>query len=609
MICLGAGLAAGSALSHPLERLDVVDLLQAVRHGAAHFADENNHVLEDPRLVLHVNDGRQYLLTTRRRFDLAIVDSTHPKSVDSWILYTREFFQLLRSRLNPDGIAVQWLPLHGLSEREFVAVVATFASVFPRMTLWASVGYETYGQVGYAKLVGQHSDAPMRFDVGRMQTRLEIPEVQRDLVRYGMGRLGEVLDQFVAGPERVRDYVGTSPILSDDRPFLAYLTDLSAGRPMTPDRLLAVRESVRPYLTHTESFSEREWSELERNFDAQGLVVAGQLDAAVSLYPTGDKIRSYIEQTKTTLPYYSTLARIYRDDTERLFEAGTQLGALGHGDIARDTLRAGLLRSPRSLRLALNAGLLELGVGRAREAAAIFSTLKALHPNSRLLDQNLGAALLAQGEPGAARRVLLNAVAGDPRSIGAQMALIDAEMTLRDWPSAKRRLELLVHDEPLLDTAIIRLARVEEHLGNSTAADELFARAESLNPYREEYLIEQARRLQDARPKEALDVLRRAARLFPDSAPTKVAQGGAHLRLEQWQEASQYFVAALELSPRDTVAALGLGQALASLQRKQEARDAFCLASKLGATRLRIARELAAIGEKIERCGTISALP
>ncbi len=609
MICLGAGLAAGSALSHPLERLDVVDLLRSVRHGARLFAEENNHVLEDPRLALHVNDGRQYLLLTNLRYDLAIVDSTHPKSVDSWILYTREFFELLRARLAPGGIVVQWLPLHGLSEREFIAVVATFASVFPQMTLWASVGYETYGQVGYAKLVGQNSEHPLRIDVSRLESRLSLPQVHHDLSRYGMATLPELLDQFVAGPDRIRAWTEGSPRLSDDRPFLAYLTPLAAGRPMTPDRLLAVREPVRPYLGDPDVLDGKLMAEIELAFDAQGLVISGQLEQAAALYPTGEKVRYYIEQTKTSLPYYSALAERYADDAERLFEAGTQLGALGHLDSAQGVFERALRQSPNSLRLALNAGLLALGSSEPQKAAETFSALLRRHPTLSLLHQNLGAALLAQREPGAARRELLSARAQDPESIGTRLTLADAEMALGNWSAARSLLESLLREEPRLESAMVRLTWVSEALGDAPLALKWSERAAYLDPYREDLMLNWGKRLAESQPRKAFEVLQRAERLHPESCAIKVALGEVALRLEQWQKAVVEFVLALERDPHASDAALGLGHALGRLDRAREALDAFCLAHKLGAARPRVAAELASIGKKLEDCTSPNQAP
>ena len=602
MICLGAGLAAGSALSHPLEQLDVVDLLGAVRHGAGYFAEENNHVLQDARLKLHVDDGRQFLLTTPDRYDLAIVDSTHPKSVDSWILYTRQFFELLRDRLNEGGIAVEWLPLHGLSEREFRSVVATFASVFPQMTLWASVGYETYGQVGYAKLVGQRGSAPMSLDLARMDAGLRQPKVQHDLARYGMGTLTEILDQFVAGPARIREWTAGCPIHEDDRPFLGYVTELSQGSAMTPDRLLAVREMPNAYFSQPLARGSRLEADIHRAFDAQGFVIAGQLEAAQSLNPSGEKISRYVEQTRTSLGYYQALSNRYPNDSERQFEAATQLLALGHADVAESVFAEAIRRHPGSFRLRLNQGLLWLELGQAKRAADRFARLLVEVPGAAILNQNLGVALLAQGEPGAARRRLVMAIDANPSNFNARLSLVDAEMALGNWRGAKAQLAALLRDGPPSEQALVRLAQVSEGLGERTDAQNFWAGAVQVNPYREKVALEWTKHLMAHRSDASIEVLRREQFLHPTSAAVKVALGQALAQWSQWPEASQAFVDALEIDSRSSEAALGLGRALTRLGRPHQALDALCLAQKLGAPQAQLVAELRNLGKGPQEC-------
>jgi spermidine synthase len=603
MVCLGAGLAAGSALTHPLERLDVVDLIASVKNGARFFDEENNHVFSDPRLVLHVNDGRQFLLATRSAYDVAIVDSTHPKSVDSWILYTREFFQLIHDRLNEGGIVVQWLPLHGLSEREFASVVATFASVFPKMTLWASVGFETYGQVGYAKLVGRKGNEPLLIDVEQMRARLATPNVTHDLERYGMSRLPEILDQFVAGPERISAWTKGVPLLTDDRPLIAYTTNLTQGRAMTPDLLFGMREFPGPFLVNRASLDEALDRDIERAFDAQGFVISGQLERALKFYPTSEKTRRYVEQTKTTLPYYSRLAEWYPSDAERLFEAGTQLASFGNPNEAQTVFRKGLGLASDSPRLRLNEGLVWLALDQPRQASRRFAELLTKQPQWALLNQNLGVALLAQGEPGAAKRVLTTSLTQNPHAIGAREALIEAEMALGQWPLAKAELLDLLRDEPHLDRAVSQLATVSEKLGEPTAALDLFARAAQMNPYREQATLEWAKRLLEIDPNAAIAVLHRAQHLFADSAAKRILIGDALSRLNQWQPASEEYLSALESDSRSADAALGLGRALAQLGRFQQARDALCLAQTLGISRAVAQSALLSLGAGFDACG------
>lgn|GEM_PF-567488 len=609
MICLGAGLAAGSALTHPLERLDVVDLLGAVQSGARYFEHENNHVLDDPRLHLHVNDGRQFLLTTPNRYDLAIVDSTHPKSVDSWILYTRQFFRLLHDRLEPGGIVVQWLPLHGLSEREFRSVVATFAAVFPQMTLWASVGFETYGQVGYAKLVGQRSASVPRIDCSRLQERLRSPRVQHDLVRYGMHELPDIVDQFIAGPERIRRWVTGVPIHEDDRPFLSYVTELSEGRAMTPDRLLAVRESPRAHLEHAPAAGSELDVRLGRAIVAAGLVIGGQLQAASTVDPTSDKLRLYREQAQTSLAYYRQLAERYPSDGERHFEAATQLMALGHVHEAARAYERALHVRPWSLRANLNRAVVLLESNQAARAADRIVQLLKERPRAPILQRNLAGALLAQGEPGAARGQVRAAVNTHPRDAQARLLLVDTEMALGAWSAAEQQLRVLQQELPFEAAVLERQARVLERQGDSVAAHRAWRAALDLDPYREEYLLQWARHLPASECSAAIGRLTEEPYRYWLSTTVRVARGLALACAQRWEEASQVFVDVLEADPGNGEAALGLGRALIELQRPSEATDALCVATRLAEHRASAIDELRRLGRGVERCAGDSSNP
>ena len=62
VICFGAGNTVHAASLHPsVTAIDVMDLSRNVLSHASYFAATNHHVLEDPRVTVHVNDGRQHL--------------------------------------------------------------------------------------------------------------------------------------------------------------------------------------------------------------------------------------------------------------------------------------------------------------------------------------------------------------------------------------------------------------------------------------------------------------------------------------------------------------------------------------------------------------------
>ena len=130
-VALGGGITSGALLAHPLESLVCVEICPGVVEALPHFREQNRRPDLDPRFRLVGDDGRNYLLGVPELYDLIICDATHPGSSESWLLYTREFYSLVRSRLEPGGIAAQWVPLHQLPPVELHRILATWAGVFP----------------------------------------------------------------------------------------------------------------------------------------------------------------------------------------------------------------------------------------------------------------------------------------------------------------------------------------------------------------------------------------------------------------------------------------------------------------------------------------------
>lgn len=126
------GISAGAALAHPIESLVLVERVPAVaRAGERWFAGANRGVYADPRARVVLDDARNFLRSTRERFDVVIGDLFVPWHAGAGALYAREHFAAVRARLGPDGVFCQWLPLYQLSEPELRAIAATFLDVFP----------------------------------------------------------------------------------------------------------------------------------------------------------------------------------------------------------------------------------------------------------------------------------------------------------------------------------------------------------------------------------------------------------------------------------------------------------------------------------------------
>jgi len=105
---------------------------------ARFFGFENHGVLDDPRVQVVYDDARHFVLTTREKFDIITSDPIHPWIKGSAALYSSEYFRMCRDRLNPGGLITQWVPLYESTPETVKSELATFFSVFPNGSIWAT---------------------------------------------------------------------------------------------------------------------------------------------------------------------------------------------------------------------------------------------------------------------------------------------------------------------------------------------------------------------------------------------------------------------------------------------------------------------------------------
>ena len=138
LIGFGAGGASWEALQYDVAAVDCVELVPGVIDASTWFREVNHDVVKRPDYNLIMGDGRNYALMTDKQYDVISVDATSPKMAGNGSLYTLEFYELLKARLSEDGLAVQWLPFHLLSDAEMKMTARTFMQAFPHTTLWLS---------------------------------------------------------------------------------------------------------------------------------------------------------------------------------------------------------------------------------------------------------------------------------------------------------------------------------------------------------------------------------------------------------------------------------------------------------------------------------------
>ena len=222
VIAFGGGITLGAVELHQPRRLDCVEVVPGVFEASRHFARYNRRVferLDRPPFEVVVDDGRNHVLRTDRRYDVIISDATHPGTADSWILYTEEFYRLSRDRLGTGGMMAQWLPLHGLSVEDHKIILRTFRQVFPHATLWLTRGY----------CVLLATAERLNVDYEQLTRRLGRDEVQTNLFEVDLNDPATFLSALALDEEGYADYSGSGRINTDDRPHVSLADRSRAG--------------------------------------------------------------------------------------------------------------------------------------------------------------------------------------------------------------------------------------------------------------------------------------------------------------------------------------------------------------------------------------------
>jgi spermidine synthase len=144
LIGLGTGHTAGILKELGAGELDIAELSPGIVSAAdAKFQDVNFNVLHDPSVRYALEDGRNLLLTNpQRRYDIITVEITSIWFAGATNVFSKEFFELARQRLQPDGVLQQWVQLNRNGPKEISSVIATARAVFPY------VSYHAYGGQG-----------------------------------------------------------------------------------------------------------------------------------------------------------------------------------------------------------------------------------------------------------------------------------------------------------------------------------------------------------------------------------------------------------------------------------------------------------------------------
>ncbi len=195
-ISYGVGMTAEAVVSlKSVKHFDVVDVSKDILVNSD-IIHQTTKVfpLKDKRTKVHIEDGRFFLQTTKQKYDLITGEPPPPKMAGIVNLYTEEYFQLMKSKLKPEGMVTYWLPAHDLHDFDSLAIIKAFCQVFPRCSLWNGGGLE-FMLVGVKGKISAISQT-------EFQVRWDSP-LATELHRIGFEKPGQFLATFMADSEEL----------------------------------------------------------------------------------------------------------------------------------------------------------------------------------------------------------------------------------------------------------------------------------------------------------------------------------------------------------------------------------------------------------------------
>lgn len=212
LICFGSGSTAKALTdTKSLENIEIVDISRdIVEMSDIVFNDPKENPIYDPRVNIHIEDGRFFLLTTKHKFDIVTAEPPPPCYHKIVNLYTQEYFQLIYDSLTEGGIVTYWLPVDQLSVKTTKSILKGFCNVFKNCSLWAGAEFEwvmmgiknQQGQVDEKDFIRQWND----------------PVVGPEMRALGFESAEQFGSIFIADGRRLQNWISDSLPLTDNYP-------------------------------------------------------------------------------------------------------------------------------------------------------------------------------------------------------------------------------------------------------------------------------------------------------------------------------------------------------------------------------------------------------
>jgi spermidine synthase len=487
IIGFGSGMTAAAVSAYPdVEKIDCVEIEPAVIRAAPYLESLNRNVLQDHRLHVIFDDARNFLLTTREKYDLIISEPSNPWIAGIATLFTTEYYAAARRRLAPGGIFVQWVQAYAIAPADLRMITATYASQFPEVTLW---------RAGETDLLMLARTDLSPFQFGHLRSVWDRPVVRADFESLDIHEPQGLVAYFLLDDAAVRKLAEGGQLNTDDRTLLEYHSprSLLAGDLIDADQDLIARFRTSPLPANLEARERSEALEAGAStaLDLNDGANARNFLEALKSQPESarqDLARGRLALLEGSLPAaehsLEAALRLDPDSLEAMHWLAIAEQRNGDDSSAGSRVAEILQRNPHFLPALDDEMYFAVARRDFRTALSAQLTRLAVIPDPPAYEYcRLGGIWIALSDVTDAESTLLKGLQKDPYSYACHLELGELYQRTGQLPRARENFEWVVRFFPAAEATVFRsLAEVDVVLGDRKSAHSVLSKGYRLFP-------------------------------------------------------------------------------------------------------------------------------
>ncbi len=203
----GGGTTLGALSMSELESIDAVELEPAVLDALRTLYDNKLPTDNDKRVNVTINDARNTLLMSKMSYDIIVSQPSHPWLSGASNIMSKDFFEIVKSRLSQNGINGQWIPLYYIDTATLKSVIKAYTDTFENVVSFINPSTKELLMFG--------SKEPIVMDFEAVQKQMLRPDVGRVLEHHNIKSPQDLMSHFALSREQLVEIAGSAEAATD----------------------------------------------------------------------------------------------------------------------------------------------------------------------------------------------------------------------------------------------------------------------------------------------------------------------------------------------------------------------------------------------------------